>query len=66
MPEEAAEEWITVANAARLLGLRPNSVYRLIERGELQASHGPATIWKRNGQVGERRFYRPRAPARQQ
>lgn len=58
MPEEAAEDWITVPTAARLLGLRPNSVYRLIERGELEASHGPATIWKRNGQVGERRFHR--------
>ena len=58
MPEEAAEDWITVPTAARLLGLRPNSVYRLIERGELEASHGPATIWKRNGQVGERCFHR--------
>lgn len=49
MPEEAAEDWITVPTAARLLGLRPNSVYRLIERGELEASHGPTTIWKRDG-----------------
>lgn len=34
---DAAHEWITVSQAARLLGLRPHTVYGLIDRGELRA-----------------------------
>jgi hypothetical protein len=59
VPEEAAD-WITVAVAARLLGLQSHSVYRLIANGDLRAEQGPPTLWKSNGQVGERRFYRLR------
>ena len=32
---EPADDWITVPEAARLLGLEPHTVYALIDRGEL-------------------------------
>ena len=40
-----------------------NSVYNMIDRGELEAEQGARTVWKRNGQVGTRRHVRIRRSA---
>ncbi len=56
MSEAAGDDRITVPVAARLLGLQPHTVYALIADGDIAAEQGPPTVWKRNGQTGERRF----------
>jgi excisionase family DNA binding protein len=37
VPTLPADEWITVSEAARVLGLMPHTVYDLIDRGDLGA-----------------------------
>jgi hypothetical protein len=56
--EVAEDDWINVSAAAGLLGLDIRTVSRLIARGELPAVVARASVWKRNGRVGERRDYR--------
>ena len=63
VPEPTSDDWITAPAAAKLLGLQLNTIYRLIDTGELAAEQGARTVWKRNGQIGERRHVRIRRQA---
>ena len=61
--KSTGDGWITAPQVAKLLGLQLNTIYRLIDTGELEAEQGARTVWKRNGQVGERRRVRIRRQA---
>ena len=58
--DTTAGDWITAPTAAKLLGLRVNTVYKMIDSGTLHAERGALTTMKRGGQVSLRRHVRLR------
>lgn len=58
--DTTADDWITAPTAAKLLGLRVNTVYKMIDSGTLHAEQGARTTLKGDGQLGDRRHVRLR------